>query len=409
MSNTERKDSKRLSILMLANESPVNPIGGLGVHVHNLAKVLADRVDITVLAFDHGGAEGLYQVTGDATERCREENWTPRLGSYRLCLAWSQVARFTHLGVYGSMSALDDAACTHARFLRRETFDVIHLHDYYLEAVARYCQVVHRAPIVVTAHLSFYGVAEPKPEQPHYRWCVETERNAYQRASRVIAVSESYRQLIADDMLIDTPIDVIHNGVDVAALEAVGTPPPPHWRPGRSDQPVVGFVGRPVDNKGVRQFAEAARMCPEFHFLVFARHPTLSDDPYPAELALIEADRDLPNFTWVRDCPMGEHWARAKAEVDVAIVPSTHEPFGIVALEWMALGKPLIVSNVGGLAEFCTSENSVVIEPTTEAIVEALRSRAWENRAMVEQAKYTARQFTWEKAAEKTLEVYRAA
>lgn len=392
-----------MKILMIMHESPLAPGGGLGIHVHNLALQLSKTDNVTVLGNAPGSA-GLFSVTADGARQCGEDDWAPQSGAYRLMLPWNQNEHFIAGGIYGEIVSTTNAIYSLARFMPREKFDLIHIHDSYMDSVARYCQIVYRAPLVVTAHLSFYGVSNPQPEHPGYRWGVETERICYNRASRIIAVSNSYRELIEDEMLIGSPVEVIHNGVDAEALEKVIRAQHP-FPPSGPKKLTVGFVGRPVDNKGICEFIAAAERCPEFHFVAFSRLVKESTEPGNAEVAL-KAARSLPNFTWYKDFAVGEHWPLAKAIVDVAVMPSTHEPFGIAALEWMALGKPLIVSNVGGLTEFCNDGNAVVIEPTADAIAAALRSGTWKSAAMVDRARETARAFSWHNTATQTRRVY---
>jgi 1,4-alpha-glucan branching enzyme len=86
-------------------------------------------------------------------------------------------------------------------------------------------------------------------------------------------------------------------------------------------------------------------------------------------------------------------------------MPSLHEPFGITALEWMGMGVPLIVSNTGGLKEFCNGDNSTLIEPTTENLVNTIRSHKADTKKL-ENAKETARRFSWKEIAGKTRDIY---
>ena len=93
-------------------------------------------------------------------------------------------------------------------------------------------------------------------------------------------------------------------------------------------------------------------------------------------------------------------------------MPSVHEPFGIVALEAMARGIPLIASNVGGLPDFVKDgENGLLFDPSDPAnLVRAfdrLVALPLERvNAMVSAARATADQFTWRSVIDRLMRIY---
>ena len=102
----------------------------------------------------------------------------------------------------------------------------------------------------------------------------------------------------------------------------------------------------------------------------------------------------------------------AFASADVFVLPSVHEPFGIVALEAMVRGIPLITSNVGGLPDFVKDgENGLLFDPSDPAnLVRAfdrLVALPQESRAaMVSAARATADQFTWRSVIDRLMRIY---
>lgn len=141
---------------------------------------------------------------------------------------------------------------------------------------------------------------------------------------------------------------------------------------------------------------------PQFHFELIANISPTVEKTNPLVKRLKKLKLTCRNFEWHNHLDEDKKWKLMKI-ADIAIMPSLHEPFGIVALEWMGLGVPLIVSNIDGLSEFCNHENSTPINPLflTNAIknhercVERLRN-----------ATETAKQFTWERTAKETLKIY---
>ena len=102
----------------------------------------------------------------------------------------------------------------------------------------------------------------------------------------------------------------------------------------------------------------------------------------------------------------------AFASADVFVLPSVHEPFGIVALEAMVRGIPLITSNVGGLPDFVKDgENGLLFDPSDPAnLVRAfdrLAALSQESIAgMVSAARATAAQFSWRSVIDRLMRIY---
>ena len=99
---------------------------------------------------------------------------------------------------------------------------------------------------------------------------------------------------------------------------------------------------------------------------------------------------------------------------NVVVVPSRFEPFGIVALEAMAAGAPVVVSGVGGLAEIVDDNvDGLEVEPgnpraIADAVVRVL-SDPEAARGFVARAKEKLKSYTWVSAAEATLGAYQRA
>ena len=90
------------------------------------------------------------------------------------------------------------------------------------------------------------------------------------------------------------------------------------------------------------------------------------------------------------------------------VIPSREEPFGIVALEGLAAGKPVLATHVGGLPEILAGSSNRLVEPTIDGIVSGLNwleddvnwsSLAQKNRRL-------AASYTWTKAAHKYISVF---
>ena len=95
----------------------------------------------------------------------------------------------------------------------------------------------------------------------------------------------------------------------------------------------------------------------------------------------------------------------------LAVVPSRWEPFGIVALETLAAGKPLVATEVGGIPEFVdgASEGIRLVEPNAESVAAGIQSllKASLDASVKRCHRQIAAQYSWDKVADKYIEVYR--
>jgi glycosyltransferase involved in cell wall biosynthesis len=123
--------------------------------------------------------------------------------------------------------------------------------------------------------------------------------------------------------------------------------------------PVVGFVGRIEPRKGPLDLALAAPA-------IRAARPDVSvvivgDDPYvsdPAYAATVRAAEEVEHIGWV------DHAGGLMRHLDVLVAPSRSEPFGTVLSEAMAVGTPVVATNVDGLPEVVTDGvDGVLVEP----------------------------------------------
>jgi glycosyltransferase involved in cell wall biosynthesis len=92
------------------------------------------------------------------------------------------------------------------------------------------------------------------------------------------------------------------------------------------------------------------------------------------------------------------------------VIPSRREPFGIVALEAMAAGKPILATNVGGLPELLNDEVNYLVDPTVEALTHGLKMLLSNREALKDvvatQNQARATNFSWEKTTDQYLNVF---
>ena len=194
-----------MKVDILSREYPPKVYGGAGVHAEELSKVLAERVDVTVRAFDGPRAEneipeipgdnpkGSLKVVGyDVPKELQEANGALKTFGVDLQIA-------------------DDVDA-----------DIIHAHTWYACLAGYLAKMLHGTPLVITAH-SLEPFRPWKREQlgGGYDLSSWAERDAYEHADRVIAVSAGMREdiLSAYPNLDPDKVVVVHNGITMSQFE----------------------------------------------------------------------------------------------------------------------------------------------------------------------------------------------
>jgi 1,4-alpha-glucan branching enzyme len=196
-------------------------------------------------------------------------------------------------------------------------------------------------------------------------------------------------------------IEVVPNGVDLQAFR-----PAFNWP---QDAGYVLFVGRLVAQKGVdvllRAFAAVLRQLPAAKLLV------VGDGELQLYLQRVVRHLGFPHKVTFRPWQAGSALVDLYQQAQVVVVPSHYEPFGIVALEAMACGRPVIATRVGGLAETIRHGKEGYLTPPADHlrlaqyIVRLLRDKEL-RVCMGEAARSRAQQFSWARAAEETIKSY---
>jgi glycosyltransferase involved in cell wall biosynthesis len=274
-------------------------------------------------------------------------------------------------------------------------------------------------PIVVQVHEAAWFEPELRDllDPGFYAHIAPRTEAAVRAAERVITPSEAARRDVIAAYGIDSArVHAVPHGVDPAFHpEVAGGRALVGRLRGGAPGPYVLYAAmlHPRKNLGAVRAAMAALAAEGFpHVLVVAGGP--ATDRADSSALERSAASDLPGAPdrIVRiDRPSDEELAGLMAEADAFCLPSLYEGFGLTALEAMACGAPVVVSNRGALPEV-VGDAGIVTEPTGDAVAAALRtlladpSRARELGAA---AAARARGFTWERTATGWLEVLRNA
>ena len=301
-------------------------------------------------------------------------------------------------------------ALWYSYFLRTIEPDVVHVqHPLERYSYVRWVKSLegHGWPVVVTAH-SFFGEHSPEVID---RLMAPNLRSA----DRVIAVSPHIADQAIELGARPERVRVIRSGVDtrrfrprarLAARQRLGVGP---------DTPLVLFVGNLEPRKQVHVLLDALATLDQALLVVVGSGESAGADDQTRHLA--QRTRSLGLCQRVRyvgriaDQVLLEWYAAA----DVFALPSSSEAQGIVALEAMAAGLPVVASAVGGLLGTIDDQRTGFLVPAGDALALAARLRLLlerpELRAQIGTAARAAveRDFTWQRAVDATCEVYREA
>jgi len=232
---------------------------------------------------------------------------------------------------------------------RRKHFDLIHAHDWLVAYPGRALKHIFHLPLFASIHATEFG-RNNGLHNDDQRYIGEVEWWLTYEAWKVICNSRYMREEVKTVFNLPADkIEIIPNGIRPAAFQAEKIDPAVRQRFAAPGEKLIFFIGRLVREKGVQLLLEALPMIRER--FPGTRLVVAGSGPFEEELrrtALhLGVDRFV-TFAGYIDEPLRN---QLYAQADVAAFPSLYEPFGLVALEAMATGTPVVVSDTGGFAE----------------------------------------------------------
>ena len=398
---------------LLTKEYPPFIYGGAGVHVNELAKVLRPLADVRVHAFGgprEPGTEGADDGVTGYPEIAELDGANAALRTFGVDLEMAQ-------GTEGT--------------------DLVHSHTWYANLAGHLAGLLHSVPHVISAH-SLEPLRPWKAEQLGGGYALSSwaEKTAYEAASGIIAVSRGMREDILRCYPAVDPerVKVVHNGIDLeawkhpqgedadvaaaATLKRLGIDP---------DRPTVVFVGRITRQKGLPHLLRACEQLPaDVQVILCAGAPDTPEIKAEVEGLVARLREKRTGVVWIEEMLPRPELIAVLAASDVFVCPSVYEPLGIVNLEAMAVGLPVVGSATGGIPDVIVDGETGLLVPIEQVqdgtgtpidparfeadLAERLTTLVTDSEAakvMGEAARRRVEEhFAWEAIAKRTMDVY---
>ncbi len=404
-----------MQIVFLSNEFPPETYGGAGVHVDYLSRELA-RCE--------SGAHSIRVLCFTRDPQVREPNiraqgFPPRKEDF----PGIEAIRSKILSIL--QSNLEFAAAM-------EDADVVHCHTWYTHLAGCLIRDLFQVPLVLTTHS--LEPNRPWKEQQlgtGYQLSTWLEKSAYQKADGIIAVSGYMEKEVQKHYLVDPgKVQVIPNGIDTREYSPIEDAETVRSLGVDPELPYILFVGRITPQKGIFHLLNTVpRLLPGTQVVLCASSADTAQMRQDLQRQVEEIHRNTDNrVIWIeRHLPQSEMtplYSLARAFV----CPSVYEPFGIINLEAMACGTPVVASETGGIPDIVEHGRTgylVPLHPASEnnpepADAESFASGLAEAMNKVLAAPELAaamgrnglervrRYFSWSSVAEQTLKFYRS-
>ena len=322
-----------MKILMLTWEYPPRIVGGISRVVHDLSsRLIKDGHEVTVITYRDGDTP--YYENDKGVNVYRVDNFMINPNNF---IDWIMQLNFNMVSKASELIS------------KGEKFDVIHAHDWLVAYAAKTLKHSFNIPIVATIHATESGRNSGIHTETQ-RYINDTEWLLTYESTEVIVNSNFMKSDI--QRLFGLPfekINVIPNGINLTNFTGIDRDYDLRRQYAMDNEKIILYVGRLVYEKGIQYLIGAMpKILQNYHDskLVICGRGGMID-----ELKNEVHNLGIDNKVYFAGYCDSKKVQKMYKCADVAVFPSTYEPFGIVALEAMLAGVPTVVSDVGGLNE----------------------------------------------------------
>ena len=323
-----------MKILMLTWEYPPRVVGGISKVVYDLShKMVKEGNEVTVVTYKDGDNVKYYE-NDKGVEVYRVDNYMIRPNNF---IDWIMQLNFNMITKANEI------------INKNGKFDVIHAHDWLVAYSAKSIKESYNIPLISTIHATESGRNSGIHDETQ-RYINDSEWMLTYESSEVIVNSNYMKNEV--QRLFGLPYDkinVIPNGVNLQLFSNVNVDYDFRRQYAMDNEKIILYVGRLVYEKGIQNLIAAMpKILDKYHdskLIICGRGGMI--DELREQVKYLGIDNKVYFAGYCDSKKMQKMYKCA----DVAVFPSTYEPFGIVAIESMLSGTPTIVSDVGGLNE----------------------------------------------------------
>jgi glycosyltransferase involved in cell wall biosynthesis len=378
-----------VKVVQLTPDFPPPLTGGGGYHVYNLARELVRKgVNVTVFTLNKGHASLLAKTEVEI-----------HFGKVKVVRVPAFYIPKTTYAIAPQLVPL----------LLKEDADIIHTHGYqfFPSDVALLASKIKKSPLVLTLH----GFPRDFDKLSHRAYFTFFGKEILRTASKIISVSQRVAYEFRSIGVPEEKITLVPNGVDLEEYKQL--PSGDLFRKRldiKEDERMLLTIGRLEKIKG-------------FQYLIKAL-PSIIKEVGSTKLVIAGPEfsygselKQLVEETNVRDNVIfygpinGKEKFEAFSAADIVTIPSLYEGFGILLLEAMAAGKPLIATSTGAAPEIIQNgKNGILVNPgDSEDLAGKVIKLLSDERLMSfisQESRKTVEAFDWEKVSEHIHKLY---
>ena len=317
-----------MKILMLTWEYPPRVVGGIARVVHDLShRLIKDGHEVTVVTYKEGNVEDFEDDNGVKVYRVNNYMINPNnFIDWIMQLNFNLISKATEI------------------INKEGPFDVIHAHDWLVAYAAKTLKDSFKTPIIATIHATEAGRNSGIHDEVQ-RYINDTEWMLTYESTEVIVNSNYMKSEL--QRLFGLPyekINVVPNGVNLNLYNGVEKDYNFRRQYAADNEKIILYVGRLVYEKGIQNLIAAMpKVLNGYHDskLIIAGKGGMIDELRDEVRRL-----NIENKVYFTGYLNLNQVTKMYKCADVAVFPSTYEPFGVVALEGMLSGTPVVVSDV---------------------------------------------------------------